>query len=414
MEKHKQQAFLASRHLAGLQQTFLEHRLFGNRIVAFIPAPRYYAYAVSLAQSTTLDRAIGLADRVALKCGVDRVRVSRHRGVVIYQIGLPEALWETISAASLPGPAVGVDAMRRTVDFTFDEPHALVAGVTGSGKSETLRTILYSLVRSCTPDELKLIIVDPHSELTAFDNIRHLAGPIARTPDEIARALTFAHQTFLNRRANNIRDDVRLVVVIDESNLALGNPRLMALVEQLAAESRKFKVNLIIGASRVTKAELGTLPTSLANKFVGYVTSARDSAYLAGPGLQCHRLTGQGDFLHIAPRRTERFQVALTSASDLERLERGEIQPLPLPAETTPQRPEIPEPYPAGRPRETLKPEILVDYLLTGNQISIAQAQAQFSLKRTGHTLHKRFTAKILTEFARRHLTLTHQGDDNL
>jgi hypothetical protein len=411
MEKNKQQTFLTTQHLQGLQQTFLEHRLFGNRIVAFIPAPRYYAYAVRLAQSTTLDRAIGLADRVALKCGVDRVRVSRHRGVVIYQIGLPEALWETISAASLPGQAVGLDALRRTVDFTFDEPHALVAGVTGSGKSETLRTILYSLARRCTPDELKLIVVDPHSELTAFDNLRHLAGPIARSPDEIARALTFAHQTFLNRRANNIRDDVRLVVVIDESNLALADPRLMALVEQLAAESRKFKVNLIIGAGRATKAELGTLPTSLANKFVGYVTSARDSAYLAGPGLQCHRLTGQGDFLHVAPNRTERFQVALTSASDLARLERGEVPPLWTNDEPRLTDPDQPAPLGRGRPRQSLKPEVVVDYLVAADPISLAQAKAQFNLKRTGHTLHKRFTAKLQAELTRRNLTIIPKGD---
>ena len=45
------------------------------------------------------------------------------------------------------------------------------------------------------------------------------AGPVARTPDEITQALTFVHQTFLHRRHNNIRDDYRLVVVIDESNL---------------------------------------------------------------------------------------------------------------------------------------------------------------------------------------------------
>jgi hypothetical protein len=402
---------LSAQHLRGLQATFLEHQLLGNRIVAFIPAARYYAYAVQLQNSRHLERAISLADRVALKCGVDRVRVSRYRGVVIYQIGLPETLWSTTWMRTLSGPAIGIDALHRTVDFTFDEPHALVAGVTGSGKSETLRSIVYALTRSASPDQLKLILIDPHSELAPFDNILHLAGPIARSPEEIARALTFAHQTFLNRRANNIRDDVRLVVVIDESNLALADPRLMALVEQLAAESRKFKVNLIIGAGRATKAELGTLPTSLANKFVGYVTSARDSAYLAGPGLQCHRLTGQGDFLHVAPNRTERFQVALTSASDLARLERGEVPPLwtnDAPLSTDPDQP---APRGRGRPRQSLKPEVVVDYLVAADPISLAQAKAQFNLKRTGHNLHKRFTAKLRAELIRRNLTISPKGD---
>jgi hypothetical protein len=83
-------------------------------------------------------------------------------------------------------------------------------------------------------------------------------------------------------------------------------------------------------------------------------------------------------------------------------------------AETTADTSELTEPRPSGRPRETLKPEILVDYLITNNQISITQANELLHLKRTGHNLHKRFTAKVLAELTRRHYTLTNQGDDTL
>jgi hypothetical protein len=181
----------------------------------------------------------------------------------------------------------------------------------------------------------------------------------------------------------------------------------MRIAEALAAESRKFKIHLIIGAGRATRAELGLLPTSLSNKFVGYVPTARDSAFLAGPGLQCHRLTGKGDFLHIAPHKTERFQVALTTPADLARLDRGEIKPFSAPDPAAPSLPETLSPPAGGRPRQTIRPEIVATYLIAQNELSIPQAKALFNLKRTGHTLHKRFTTRLLAELTQAGWQLT-------
>ena len=110
-------------------------------------------------------------------------------------------------------------------EFTFSPPHALIAGTTDSGKTETVKSILIALMTTHTPDELKIAIVDPHADYGAFENEAHLAGPIARTAEEIEQLLTWAGNVLAHRMTENIRDAWRLVIAIEEAEASRESER---------------------------------------------------------------------------------------------------------------------------------------------------------------------------------------------
>ncbi len=79
-------------------------------------------------------------------------------------------------------------------------PHLLVAGTTGSGKSVGLNTMLLSLLYRLTPDELRLIMIDPKMlELSTYDNIPHLLSPVVTEPAKAIRALKWAVEQMEDR-----------------------------------------------------------------------------------------------------------------------------------------------------------------------------------------------------------------------
>ena len=168
---------------------------------------------------------------------------------------------------------------------------------------------MLALLSTYTPDQLKLIIIDPHADFTDFDYVAHLVTPIARSQDDIRLALQYIARTFTRRRQNNIRDDYRLLLVVEEAQAVFENEGNLKVVQSLAGQSRKFKVNLIVSTGKPDERSLPRLMPNLDNKFVGKVTNSRLSAAISGhAGLQLHKLLGQGDFCHISPTKIQRFQ----------------------------------------------------------------------------------------------------------
>jgi hypothetical protein len=380
----------------------------GGRLLSVDRAARYLNLAVRLSNPLQIDAALKLASPLAIATSAQVVIAQRERGLILYQFELATGYWQTYTRADLearPGRVgLGLAEAKRQIDFMFDPPHALVAGTTGSGKTEAVRSALCGLFTAYSPDELQAVIVDPNHDYQAdFRNVLHLRGlPIATRGNEIDRVLTYANQQLRQRKENNLRNERRLVVVVDEAEEILHGKRL-GMVTSIAKGGRGFNVNLIVATQKPTETTLPNLVDKLNNRFVGLVADGRVSAYLTGrAGLECHKLTGKGDFVHVAGTE-ERLLVAMATRTDLERLPRGEMSPPEIEgADGDVGDDEDEDPRGPGRPPTEIEPELIAYYLWYGpEQISQRIAREVLGLGRPTHYKHRAFAQAIKDELIR-------------
>lgn len=376
-------------------------------------AARHLTLGVKLTDPAKLDAALKLTEPLALAAGCEAVISERRAGLVVYQLELPQGYWEYYTRAEMPAPdVVGLAERRRPVVFYLDPPHSLFAGTSGSGKTEAIKSAMVALLTTYEPGKLSLFIADPHSDFVDFGNVAHLAAPIAHEPAAIANLLRLALAELAHRKADNLRDAPPVIVVVDEAHEALTMPGNMEMVQALA-QGRKYRVHLIIGTQKPNHADLPRILDNLDNRFVGKVTEAKVSATITGhAGLQAHKLTGKGDFLHVTGPDVIRFQIAQATAADLAGLERVvEIAPPLTPAlragaSVIPdlvEFPPDPDPKPGGgRPPLKVDPATAAAYFWRNPaSISIPMARELFGLSRDGHNLHKEFVTEFITELRR-------------
>jgi len=381
----------------------------GGKGMSVDRAARYLNLSVRLSNPLQIDAALRLANPLALATGAQVVIAQKEKGWILYQFELATGYWETYTRADLeaqPGRVgLGLAEAKRQIDFVFDPPHALVAGTTGSGKTEAVRSALCGLLTAYSPGELQAVIIDPNHDYQAdFHNALHLRGlPIATRGNEIDRVLAYANQQLRQRKENNLRNERRLVVVVDEAEEILHGKRL-DIATSIAKGGRGFKVNLIVATQKPTEATLPNLVDKLNNRFVGLVADGRVSAYLTGrAGLECHRLTGKGDFMHVVAAGEERLLVAMATRPDLERLPRGEMTPLEIDEVDIGVDDEDDEDLRGpGRPPTELEPGLIAYYLWHGpERVSQRIAREVLGLGRPTHYKHRDFAQAIKDELIR-------------
>lgn len=375
-------------------------------------AARHTTIAWRLANPNRLGQCLKLAEAIALASNSKAVMSYRDHRFVVYQFQLADTYWQEYTRQDVQNLGVGLADRRRQVDIQFLEsaPQVGIFGTTGSGKTELIRSAICALAQSYRPDELKFIISDWHNELTDFSNLAHLAMPIAGASDLATdRALAFAQEEHLRRLRGSIKEDYRLVFVIDEaSEIATTDERLIALSN--LANSRKFKINLVLGTQRPTYKKLPDIIDKVTNRFVGLLDNASTSARVTGQaGLDCHKLTGAGDFTHVIGSTRERFQVARATQADIDRLPRAEIQEPELqPLSATP----VPIKEGPGRPKSEIEAKLVADYL--GNyEMSVRQFMKEFEVSQAKYYLYKGFVEELKEELARYGLGICELGEND-
>jgi hypothetical protein len=380
---------------------------------------RYLSLFIRLYNPLQLDTAIKIVESIALATNTPAVIAQRRTdtpGLLTYQFQLATGYWETYTRADVVSQVgaigLGLAESKRQINFSFDPllPHTLVAGATRiAGKTETVKSILAGVFETYQPGHLGAIICDPHHDYTDFENVAHLALPIAHKSNEIDAAIAYAGQEMTRRRDRNQRDATPLVVTIDEAETELKDARRFAIVQTLAREAGKFNVYLVIATQKPKQSNMPDLINNLGNRLVGKVTDAATSAMLTGmAGLECHKLTGQGDFIHVGVD-VERLQVALATRQDYDRLPRAEIRrpEIELEPEDTPAICNIsPEPDKGGRPPLEPDPIAVAHYVYyagIGKDISIRQAAELLGLSRRAHELNKDFARTVLETIRRLH-----------
>src|SRR5258706_740510 len=220
-------------------------------------------------------------------------------------------------------------------------PHLLIAGATGSGKSVCVNAILTSLLLYNTPDELRLVLVDPKRvELTGYNGIPHLLSPVVVEMERVIGALQWMmremdrrYHTFAQVGARNIQDyNTRiktqgggkllpyLVIVIDElADLMMIAPdETERTITRLAQLARATGIHLIIATQRPSvDVVTGLIKANFPARVAFAVASNTDSrVILDQPGAE--RLLGRGDMLYQSPEAPSAARLQGVFVSDVE------------------------------------------------------------------------------------------------
>lgn len=251
------------------------------------------------------------------------------------------------NAASKISFAVGKDISGRNVIANLKEmPHLLIAGATGSGKSVCINTIITSLLYKASPDEVKLILIDPKVvELGNYNGIPHLLVPVVTDPKKAAAALNWAVNEMTQRykffaeesvkdldsynelmRANQEPDKVlpKLVIIIDElADLMMVAPsQVEESICRLAQLARAAGMHLIVATQRPSvDVVTGLIKANIPSRIAFSVSSQVDSRTILDVG-GAEKLLGKGDMLYspVGENKPLRIQGPYISDSETARI----------------------------------------------------------------------------------------------
>lgn len=371
--------------------------------------PRYINLGVRLGNPVQLTQAMNLAEPVALQARVRAVIAQRSEvnpGLVGYQFELTEEWWQACTARDVSGAQVGITDGRAPVEFRLDPPHVLAAGSTRSGKSVLVDAMIRALLLTHSPDELRLMIADPHADHVGFGRVAHLACPVATDGADIDRVMALAGQELDRRRGARLKDGPRLVVVVDEAQQALAGKANLAIAAALAAEGAKYRVHLLAATQKPSERALPGLLANLMNRWVGLVDNARTSSDLTGQRMMgCQRLTGKGDFVHVAGADWVRLQALYVREADLAGLPMA-AEPVTWPAVVEEDEPAVArwaaeEARGVGRPRLEAQPDVVGWYMYKGPRAISEEVAAARGIGRRAHELHRAFAEATIAEIKR-------------
>lgn len=243
--------------------------------------------------------------------------------------------------------AVGKDISGRNVIANLKEmPHLLIAGATGSGKSVCINTIITSLLYKASPDEVKLILIDPKVvELGNYNGIPHLLVPVVTDPKKAAAALNWAVNEMTQRykffaeesvkdldsynelmRANQEPDKVlpKIVIIIDElADLMMVAPsQVEESICRLAQLARAAGMHLIVATQRPSvDVVTGLIKANIPSRIAFSVSSQVDSRTILDVG-GAEKLLGKGDMLYspVGENKPLRIQGPYISDSETARI----------------------------------------------------------------------------------------------
>lgn len=327
MDREQLRAFMA-REIQAINRTFRAHGVRARAAARLtMPTPAYISYGLTIAPGQRVAAVLSLHRELAIALSTLRRRPARLRLQTLpLAIEAPHPEPRPLHWTGQPSPA-GTLTLGVSFGYTGAHierldlatwPHVLIAGTTGSGKSNLLSVALAGLLLGEGPDNLQIIVVDLKNEdLAAFQAAPHCIA-YAGDMDRAGRAIAWADSEKGRRIATGDRPG-RLLIVIDELAELAGDAASMDRLAGLLSVGRSLGINVVAATQHPLAAVVGSIAkANFPARVVGATADANAARVAAGRSDSgAEFLPGQGAFLCIAGGDMRRFQAFYLPAGDV-------------------------------------------------------------------------------------------------
>ncbi len=334
--------------IAALKEHGIEARLSGT-----VSGPRVTRYELQLAAGTKLSRFSALKDDLSYALASTEIRLlTPIPGKQAVGVEVPNRSPNLVALGDLVGQMpeghsplsvwLGKDIAGHTVSIDLTRmPHLLIAGTTGSGKSGCINAMLSSILLRATPDEVKMILIDPKKvELNHYETIPHLLTPVVTNMknasavlSNVVREMESRYELMGSYKARSLIEMNRLrlkdgkpklpyiLVVIDElADLMMVAPgEVEDAIVRLAQKSRAVGIHLLLATQRPSRDVItGLIKANVPSRIAFAVSSQIDSRIILDEG-GAESLLGSGDMLYksVSSMRLQRVQGAYIDEEEI-------------------------------------------------------------------------------------------------
>ncbi len=345
-------------HNAKILEKTLQNFGVDAKVVQVSKGPTITRYEIQPSPGVKVSKIVNLSDDIALNLAASNIRIeapipgkaavgieipNEHIAMVTIREVLENERFQQNS--SNLAFALGKDIAGNPVVADLSKmPHLLIAGATGSGKSVCVNSIINSILYKATPEDVKLLLIDPKVvELSNYNGIPHLLIPVVTDPQKASTAIHWTVEEMMNRykyfAQNNVRDISsynekmqkenketlpQIVLIIDElaDLMAVAPGQVEDGICRLAQMARAAGIYLIVATQRPSVDIItGVIKANIPSRIAFAVSSQADSRTILDMG-GAEKLLGKGDMLFypVGASKPKRVQGAFISDSEVEKI----------------------------------------------------------------------------------------------